>query len=76
MSLVDNATGVIEPGRLYTAAEAKRRLKLGPKTWRDLKRDGMKIVSRGRHQFVTGDELIRVLSPVQGTDNNTAVQTA
>ena len=33
-----NIPGVIEPGRLYTVRECRRRLGLGDKSWRDLRR--------------------------------------
>ncbi len=58
----DAIRGVIKSGSLYTANEARERLGLGHKTWKDLKQEGLNVYSRGRHQFVTGDELIRVLS--------------
>jgi hypothetical protein len=59
---MSEAPGVIEAGSLYTAREARERLGIGLITWRELKKEGMKVYSRGKHQFVLGDELIRVLS--------------
>ncbi len=58
--------GVIEPGRLYTADEARRRLRLGEKTWRELRRKGLPVSYRGRNAFVLGDDLIAALRSESG----------
>jgi hypothetical protein len=53
--------GVIEPGRLYTATEARQRLRLGDGTWRELKREGLRVRRIGRCCYVLGDDLIALL---------------
>ena len=67
--------GVIEPGRLYTAEEVKQRLRLGPKAWRELKRDGLRVVGRGRQCYVLGDDVIRLFGskPPQHAENEAPV---
>jgi hypothetical protein len=57
----DDSPGVIEPGRLYTVAEARRRLGLGEASWRELRREGLTVTYRGRRAFVFADDLIAAL---------------
>ncbi len=54
--------GVIEPGRLYTVTEARRRLRLGDHAWRALKREGLHVRHRGRCVYVLADDLIAALT--------------
>ncbi len=61
MQAVDSP-GVIEPGRLYTVAEARQRLRLGEIAWRALKREGLRVRHRGRCAYVMADDLIEALT--------------
>lgn len=61
MQATCEAPGVIEPGRLYTAAEVKARLRIGPKVWKELRDAGLPVAYRGRHAFVMGDDIISAL---------------
>ena len=67
IATADPSIGVIEPGRLYVATEARRRLKLGDKGWRDLLRAGLKVVRVGNNRYVTGDDLLEVFSKLEVT---------
>lgn len=58
----NNSPGVIEPGRLYLASEAKQRLKIGVAGWKSLRNDGLKIIRRGRNAYVFGDDLLKLFS--------------
>ncbi len=53
--------GVIEPGRLYAADEARRRLRLGDLGWKRLRDAGLPVVRRGRSTYVFGDDLIALI---------------
>ncbi len=50
--------GVIEPGALYLAEEARARLKLGDWAWRKMRRNGLRVIRQGRRAFVLGSDLI------------------
>jgi hypothetical protein len=56
--------GIIEPGCLYSADEARCRLRIGSKTWKDLRNRGLPVrFVGGRHAYVLGDDLIEALKP-------------
>ena len=65
MSTVD-VPGIIEPGRLYTAIEARSRLRMGLATWKQLRADGLPVVRRGRQAYVFGDDLLRMFRAQEG----------
>lgn len=50
--------GVIEPGRLYLATEARRRLKIGEWGWRKMRRAGLRVIYQGKRAYVLGDDLL------------------
>jgi hypothetical protein len=52
---------VIEPGRLYSTAEARSRLRLGPVTWRTLVRSGLPVHRLGKGSYVYADDLIEAI---------------
>lgn len=54
------APGEIEPGMLYVAEEARQRLRIGREAWRELRRNGLPIVRRGRQAYVFADDLLAV----------------
>lgn len=49
---------VIEPGRLYSTAEARTRLRLGPVAWRTLIRSGLEVVRLGKGSYVFAADLL------------------
>jgi hypothetical protein len=56
---------------LYTAAEVRRRLRLGAWAWRQLSRSGLPVIRTGGRVFVYGADLIghlRTLGQSNGTD--------
>jgi hypothetical protein len=55
---LSNIPGVIEPGRLYLAEEARRRLRLGDWSWRRMRRDGLPVIYYGQRAFIFGDDLL------------------
>ncbi|MCH8047909.1 MAG: hypothetical protein IID44_29800 [Planctomycetes bacterium] len=65
VATADASLGVIEPGKLYLASEARRRLKLGDKAWKQLRADGLKVVRAGRNAYVLGDDLLRAFSELE-----------
>lgn len=65
----EDAPGVIEPGRLYLAKEARQRLKIGDKTWRDLKAQGLETVRVGKQIYVFSDDLLRLFREQQEQTN-------
>lgn len=56
--------GVIEPGRLYTVAEARERLRAGQTTWQHLVRRGLLVKRVGGKSYVLGDDIIRLFSDI------------
>ena len=52
---------VIEPGRLYSTAEARSRLRLGPVAWRTLVRSGLPVSRLGKGSYVYADDLIEAI---------------
>jgi hypothetical protein len=60
-----NNPGVIEAGNLYVAEEARQRLRIGCKAWRDLRANGLKVVRRGRQAYVFGDDLLAIFRKAQ-----------
>lgn len=52
---------VIEPGRLYSTAEARSRLRLGPVAWRTLVRSGLPVSRVGKVSYVLADDLIEAI---------------
>lgn len=61
----DKSPGVIEPGRLYVAKEARQRLRLGMPAWRQLCREGLPIIHRGRQAYVMGDDLLKLFAELR-----------
>jgi hypothetical protein len=55
--------GLIEPGCIVLASEARRCLRLGPKAWKGLRDAGLPIRYVGRQAFVLSDDLIEALKP-------------
>ena len=53
--------GMIEPGRLYVAEEARTRLRIGKLGWKKLRDGGLPVVRHGRTAYVFGDDLLDVL---------------
>lgn len=47
--------GFIESGCLYVASEAKERLRIGAWAWRQLRRQGLRVIKVGRQSYVLGD---------------------
>ncbi len=60
-----DSPGVIEPGKLYVAEEARQRLRIGAKAWRELRANGLKVIRRGRQAYVFGDDLLSVFRAAQ-----------
>ena len=54
--------GVIEPGKLYVAEEARQRLRIGCKASRNLRASGLKVIRRGRQAYVFGDDLLAIFT--------------
>ncbi len=50
--------GIIEPGKLYLADEAKRRLRIGEWGWRKMRRAGLRVIYQNNRAYVMGDDLI------------------
>ena len=62
------APGVIEPGRLYVASEARQRLRIGRLGWKRLREAGLPVVYQGRQAYVFGDDLLRLFhAQVEGS---------
>jgi hypothetical protein len=59
--------GVIEPGVLYLAEGARRRLRMGASAWRSVRRAGLQIVYVARNAYVFGDDLIAFFRRVQSS---------
>ena len=53
--------GVIEPQALYTADEARRRLRIGAWAWRKMRRDGLNVIRVSGRAYVRGFCLIEFL---------------
>ena len=66
MSGTDSSPGVIEPGKLYVAEEARQRLRIGKAAWRELRRAGLPVTRRGRQAYVFGDDLLAAFRQDQG----------
>jgi hypothetical protein len=60
--------GIIEPGLLYVADEARKRLRIGEVSWKKLRDDGLRVIRRGRQAYVFGDDLLRVLDQQRGDE--------
>jgi hypothetical protein len=60
--MANEVPGVIEPGRLYVADEARQRLRIGRTTWGDLCKAGLRVVRRGKRSYVFGDDVLRVFA--------------
>jgi hypothetical protein len=60
---------VIEPGRLYSTAEARARLRLGPIAWRTLVRSGLRVVRLGRGSYVFADDLLAAVRRQQDQED-------
>ncbi len=57
---IPESPGVIEPGRLYVASEARQRLRLGATAWKKLRARGLPVIREGRQAYVFGDDLLRL----------------
>jgi hypothetical protein len=53
--------GLVPPGALLTAEEAKRRLGIGDWAWRKMRRDGLRVLRVSGRAFVLTDDLIEFL---------------
>jgi hypothetical protein len=62
----NDSPGVIEPGRLYVAEEARQRLRIGKTAWRELRRAGLMVTRRGRQAYVFSDDLLAIFRKQQG----------
>jgi hypothetical protein len=62
MATTVDAPGVIEPGHLYTVAEARERLRAGNTTWQRIRERGLRITRIGGKSYVLGDDLIRLFA--------------
>ena len=62
----NDKSGVIEPGNLYVAEEARRRLRIGCKAWRELRASGLEVIRRGRQAYVFGDDLLSIFERTGG----------
>ena len=58
--------GVIEPGKLYVAEEARQRLRIGATAWRKLRKSGLQIIRRGRQAYVFSDDLLAIFAAAKG----------
>lgn len=52
------APGLIVPDALYTADEARQRLRIGAWAWRQWRRDGLEVLRLSGRSFVRGATLI------------------
>jgi len=62
MAATIDTPGVIEPGKLYTVAEARERLRAGQATWDRLKARGLPVCKVGNKSYVLGDDVIRTVA--------------
>ena len=53
-----SSPGVIEPGRLYLAADVRSRLRIGDWSWRRMRREGLEVIYVGQRAFILGDDLL------------------
>ena len=58
VSATNATTGIIRPDELYTAAEVRKRLKLGSWQWRKLRERGFPLIRRGKTVLVYGADAI------------------
>ena len=69
MAVATDSPGVIEPDKLYTVAEAQERLRVGQKTWNELRQRGLSIRKVGAKSYVLGEDIIAaVVKQEGGTD--------
>jgi hypothetical protein len=66
MTAQSDSPGVIEPGRLYVAEEARQRLRIGKAAWRELRRAGLTVTRRGRQAYVFSDDLLAIFRKQEG----------
>jgi len=64
--------GLIEPGLLYTVAEARSRLGLGEWAWRKMRRSGLPIVRQGNRAYVFADDIISHLRSTRAQEGRLA----
>lgn len=57
--MTSDPSGVIEPGRLYLAEDVRRRLRNGDWGWRQMRRDGLRVIYQGKRSYVFGDDILR-----------------
>jgi len=70
-----SSPGVIEPGRLYLAAEARSRLRIGDWSWRRMRREGLEVIYVGQRAFVFGDDLLSFFASFKKPSAKTNTQT-
>lgn len=58
--------GVIEPQALYTAEEARRRLRIGQWAWRKWRQDGLVVHRLSGRAYVRGSTLIQFIEQKGG----------
>jgi hypothetical protein len=61
---------LIEPGVLYLASEARRRLRIGDWAWREMRRDGLNVIYRGKQAYVFGDDVLAFFREQKEGQNN------
>ena len=66
MAIAADAPGVIEPGKLYTVAEARERLRAGQVTRDRLRERGLTVRKVGAKSYVLGDDVIRAVADEEG----------
>ena len=66
MTIHSDSPGVIEPGRLYVAEEARQRLRIGKAAWRELRLAGLAVTYRGRQAYVFSDDLLAAFRKQEG----------
>ncbi len=56
--------GFVMPEALYTIEEVKARLRMGNKTWRQLRRRGVEVIRFGRRHYIMGSMVIEALKQI------------
>lgn len=62
--------GFVDPAHLYTAEEARQRLRVQKWAWRSLvRRTGLKLIRHGRRSYVLGRDLVDAFKQLAETQN-------
>lgn len=67
--MLNQLPGVIEPGRLYLASEAKGRLRIGDWGWRKMRGAGLRVIYQGKRAYVLGDDLLQYFLDLASGEN-------